>query len=1098
MHSKGAYCQLLYPVKVNDLWGYIDTTGKIMIEPAFTHASKFNFGYAVVRKKQNTHILKANGELSDMISARYVEPFSRGYFRYYNINKVGIISVKGKVVCLPFYAYIYQLPHEQFLVKDASKYGIIDSTGAYILELKYDSIIRLGNLFIAKEAKNYSVFNTKGKTIVEANTLTLNFHFAFNNLLYITSSNKTYILNTQNSTIIFSCDSILKLGRILCDRFLWLKLKRENLYYDIKKQEFLGLKEISNLNCQDKKLVYIYEDSIRIADSSGIPYPKIVFSDNTTFQYLSPLICYRVIEKYGLRDYANKEILPLRYKSISAFTSYNFAVVIDSTNRKGIINQYGKWLIKPSFNAIVIDDNVIKTDSSDVTKLYSISEEGILKSVEVFKDVYAININVRIEEKDKSEGVERNASRQKDFGNWFFDKALNKWGLKDNKGKMLIPPKYDNINMLGKDGLTLVSKRISLAYFIFASYYYQTTNRYGLVNPVTGQILYEPTFLYIDTLGLCNKKLFGATRAINTQSKFILISETGRNKSKPQLYIEHQINGYFRFYNKGRILRVRDDNAKIHLASIASKWYSLNKSNNFPGNKAQYSYLSFTGGAWGIFDVQGKMVIKPSYYKTFPVIKERFIAIDKKDNFGLISISGDTIYPFIYSYIEWAYKNHCQYLLLHQKGNFKGLVDTTGKVITPAVYSFIDKKHSTPLMVKKGNEYGWLNTDYFYTKIPCKKAKSYTEGLIPVKIGAKWGYMDTNLQTVIEPTYSDAFPFEGDRALVKKKYKFGYIDHSGNPLIDLKYNAATSFKNGYALVSIKNNKFTLIDESGKHALNKQFRNASINSCNNFLIISTNRIKYVFEVSQKKLLNQRYDKIVGQFSGIFFTSKRKKIMAYTMSGEKIFVLRNISEFKPSESSIHLIKKKNSYNLVNNEGNKINSKSIKNAKFWDGKYLITQAKDQSYICQDTRLIKVYRLIRPNEVVGLEENLAVIRNRAGYTYQNSKGTPLFSTVFSRALPFKNQIATAKLDSKWGLIHSDGYFLTEFIFDHIMPFENSTAVYQMNSIKHLGDLNGNLLVMDVLGTEEMNLRFIRVSTGNQVFYLNMRTNQWLWPAGN
>jgi hypothetical protein len=55
----------------------------------------------------------------------------------------------------------------------------------------------------------------------------------------------------------------------------------------------------------------------------------------------------------------------------------------------------------------------------------------------------------------------------------------------------------------------------------------------------------------------------------------------------------------------------------------------------------------------------------------------------------------------------------------------------------------------------------------------------FSEGLAPVQVGGKFGFIDKTGKMVIPPKYDDAFSFSEGLALVKIGDKFRYIDKTG-------------------------------------------------------------------------------------------------------------------------------------------------------------------------------------------------------------------------------------------------------------------------------------------------------------------------------
>lgn len=78
----------------------------------------------------------------------------------------------------------------------------------------------------------------------------------------------------------------------------------------------------------------------------------------------------------------------------------------------------------------------------------------------------------------------------------------------------------------------------------------------------------------------------------------------------------------------------------------------------------------------------------------------------------------------------------------------------------------------------------------------------FSEGLMPVNIDKKYGYVDEQVKMVIFPQFADAGDFSEGLAPVKIDGKWGYIDHQGRVVIAPQFSSADSFYEGLALVGI--------------------------------------------------------------------------------------------------------------------------------------------------------------------------------------------------------------------------------------------------------------------------------------------------------
>ena len=73
-----------------------------------------------------------------------------------------------------------------------------------------------------------------------------------------------------------------------------------------------------------------------------------------------------------------------------------------------------------------------------------------------------------------------------------------------------------------------------------------------------------------------------------------------------------------------------------------------------------------------------------------------------------------------------------------------------------------------------------------------------------VKSGGKWGFIDADGKTMIEPQYEEARSFSNGYAAVKSDGKWGFIDTNGQLVIDCQFDGAKDF-NSHGCVFVNTN-----------------------------------------------------------------------------------------------------------------------------------------------------------------------------------------------------------------------------------------------------------------------------------------------------
>lgn len=115
---------------------------------------------------------------------------------------------------------------------------------------------------------------------------------------------------------------------------------------------------------------------------------------------------------------------------------------------------------------------------------------------------------------------------------------------------------------------------------------------------------------------------------------------------------------------------------------------------------------------------------------------------------------------------------------------------------------------------RENDKYGFRYLDKVIIPAKFDRANGFKEGLAPVLLDDKWGFIDTNGNFVIPCQFDAALTFSEGLARVEQNSKCGYVDKQGHLVIPFKYEYAYSFTCGTTVVSI-DGKYGFIDKTGK-------------------------------------------------------------------------------------------------------------------------------------------------------------------------------------------------------------------------------------------------------------------------------------------
>lgn len=127
-------------VKIKDKWGFIDKSGKVVINPQFEEASEFSGGLAAVASKKDKDSKELNW---------------------------GYINTEGKIVINPQFNKAYSFKQGKALVSDGKKFGYIDSKGLYSINPQFDEAKWFSDGVAAvKQGELWGFINEEGKIII--------------------------------------------------------------------------------------------------------------------------------------------------------------------------------------------------------------------------------------------------------------------------------------------------------------------------------------------------------------------------------------------------------------------------------------------------------------------------------------------------------------------------------------------------------------------------------------------------------------------------------------------------------------------------------------------------------------------------------------------------------------------------------------------------------------------------------------------------------------------------------------------------------------------------------------------------------------------
>ena len=205
-------------------------------------------------------------------------------------------------------------------------------------------------------------------------------------------------------------------------------------------------------------------------------------------------------------------------------------------------------------------------------------------------------------------------------------------------------------------------------------------------------------------------------------------------------------------------------------------------------------------GKYGLIDRSDRFVVKPIYQFISPFSEHRATVIDEQ-GFKMINEQGVVLTRRGYPYMAELKEGRAVYYVTDNgsgdgANSRYGYLDSAGQEVIPAQFEvandFVDGKAVVKI---QDRHYALIdlhgrrlaNYPFTYVGPPGDSLFAYQKDST-----GKYGYIDEQGNIVIPPTYTSAFPFHHDRAIVNTaedyKSKYGVINKQGEWVIQPEYN----------------------------------------------------------------------------------------------------------------------------------------------------------------------------------------------------------------------------------------------------------------------------------------------------------------------
>lgn len=499
-------------LKIDSLYGVIDVTGNVIIEPNYKNVTIPNpeKGVFICEKEDNSIVLNEKGE---EIFTEYEEvsaillngivsniPYEKTVLRYKDGDKYGIITYDEKVITKPIYEEIKGLENKEseLLVKTNGKYGVINAKGAMLIKAEYDSIVADG--FYTDEEKyalsgyivsnktedgyRYGYINNKYKKVLDVQYNTVERILDSKNeddVCLIASKNGKYgVLKNNKELINFSYQGI--------------EYDSNNAIFELDKNGKYGIIDYSGKSIVPIEytgieikgiyiLAYKNDEEIIYYNLSGEVITDLKYASILNTQNENYFITINEEGFYGIINAQNEELVGNKYNFIE-YLFDDYFIVANQNGSLGVINSIGDVKIDIKYDVLqkIEDTNVIEAKILKDSKTYYYSKNLELvysaKNAYIYKEDAYLKIYTQLEDKYLNfDGVTLDSKEVLNNNSLLSSKKDDKWGFVDRNGNVVVDYQYDKVTEFNEYGFAGI----------------KVDNKWGVID-LSGNIIQEPIY----------------------------------------------------------------------------------------------------------------------------------------------------------------------------------------------------------------------------------------------------------------------------------------------------------------------------------------------------------------------------------------------------------------------------------------------------------------------------------------------------------------------------------------------------------------------------------------------------------------------------
>lgn len=755
-------------------------------------------------------------------------------------------------------------------VRQAGLWGAIDSTGAWVIPSKYDSILPFtgSNSWVLHKGR-WKVIDARGKTKGKLEKGLLPYPFAGGTAVVQAPDGRFGLANVKSKVVL--APTWEGIGPAVLGYRVLLS-ENDSVALATAAGELLTPPRYNLIEPSPMGIAYLRNRFWGLMDANGREVTQPRYEAILPFQEVelpSGRLAWRAVGRangtWGILDSIGRFVGPLRFADVdqTGFSEELLAVRMDSL--WGFVNANGGWVVRPTRYGLGPVKESLAAARNKAGKWGFIDRTGNWAVAPTYDRVGYFQEALAPVWRNGELGFINQLGREvippkflsaTGFENGYALAQLRTgWGVIDRTGYPVVSPKYARLERLPNGGwLGFVNNSTRLL-----SPTGEEIRRWE--NPASEGLLFRSTPTGIAVLqkhrsvgyARLNASLYPCSACLDTR----LMDEKTR--------LEHARNGIF--WAKGEVFRWPNQTVGYANSTPLENGYgwvqqraelrlfldftapgtpplkSLQLGGSpwalvqtFVGQHTGFQFdaaLPFRSGIarvqldgrWGLVDTNAYVMAQPRHAWLQPTARPDFyIGTADDGRQGVLSTDGRWLiapeFHFVFETGPGVFEVGMRQRdkATRQLNPVSAFVNPFGNVLLERLYGLTTPVEANMYSLRDGPF--WRLYDQNLAPVQATRYyqfKPFSEGLAAAERLLEWGYLDRDGRWIIEPQFQDARPFREGTAPVKKAGQWGYIDRQANWVLEPAYEDALAFQ-GPLAPARQNGRWGLIDSSGSFIL----------------------------------------------------------------------------------------------------------------------------------------------------------------------------------------------------------------------------------------------------------------------------------------